>query len=196
MSLSHTLTQTHRHYAATVNVIEIEEARSHKWPLVSDCGIAWIPGPAHETDALPLCPSCEAAQRRAIPLRFRRPTQPTYVYRHFDADGRLIYVGCTVSPPQRLEQHRQNSWWFDQVARTRMIVFPNRDYALEMERQAIAQENPRWNVRGRDRSLWTADDYRDAHFAMVRKGAAPSRINKLRSEALRRHSIDLAEEAS
>lgn len=195
--LTHVLTQTHRHYRSDMhNLISISEARDRQWPLIADCGTVWIPGQEWQTDDLPLCQRCKSAQGRPLATRGPRHGRPTYVYRCYDADDRLIYVGCTVSPVQRMDQHRQTSWWHEQVARTRFIVFPNRDYALSMERQAIADENPRWNVRGRDRALWTADDYRDAHFAMLKKGAAETRVHKLRLEALRRFNLDLLEETA
>lgn len=74
---------------------------------------------------------------------------PHYVYRCFDASGRLIYVGCTVNPVARLRAHRRHAWWGSQIASTRLIVFPNRRYARAMEWTAIVHERPRWNVKSR-----------------------------------------------
>lgn len=194
MSLIRTFQQTHRHYRDDVhNVIDIDGARAFGYPLIAECGRVWIPAPADETRDLPLCLDCEAANAPRVDLR---ATRPHYLYRCYDAAGRLIYVGCSVSPVQRMDQHKASSWWFDQVEKFRYTVFPGRDKAIDMERAAIATENPRWNIQGRDRALWSADDYRDFHFALTTKGASEKRIEKLRLEAFRRHNVDLANEVS
>ncbi|WP_202033167.1 DUF3039 domain-containing protein [Nocardioides sp. WS12] len=194
MSLTHVLTQTHRHYAANCNVIGTDDARKNKHPLVADCGTVWIPGAARDTKSLPMCPECEVAYAR----RLMRPSdlRPHFVYRCFDGDDRLIYVGCSASPRQRMDQHRGSSWWFNQVERTRYVVFNDKDYALGKEREAIATENPRWNLKGRDRALWTAADYEDIHFAMIQNGASDKRLQKHADEARRRYSLDLLGEVS
>lgn len=190
MTLTHTITQTHRHYRDGDNAISVDEAREHKFPLFAECGTVWIPGSASETANLPMCPQCSARDRQGVTNGVVRPH---YVYRCFDAEDRLIYVGVSFSPLRRMEQHSKTSWWFDQMARTTFRVFQNREYAHMKERQAIAEENPRWNIRGRDRGLWTTDDYRDAHYALTVREADEKRLEKLRLEALRRFGVDLAE---
>lgn len=191
MSLTWTFKQTHRHYRDQVqNLVDTDEARERGLTLIADCGKAWIPGFASETDDLPMCPDCVTADRR----RSNGSDRPHYVYRCWDGNGRLIYVGVSVAPLQRMDQHKTNSWWFDQTARVTYRVFPTREYAMARERQAIAEENPRWNVRGRDREAWSADDYRDAHHSMTVRGAKVDRIHKLRLEAVRRWNVDLVQE--
>lgn len=115
---------------------------------------------------------------------------PHYVYRCFDATGRLIYVGCTWNPTQRITQHRRGAWWGHQIVTTRVTVFPDPIYALERERQAIAEEQPRWNLKGRwqHRALWTADDYRDHYLTIVMSGNATTSYNVARLERVRRES--------
>jgi len=195
MSIVRTFRQTHRHYRDEVNnVIDVDGARAFGYPLVADCGRVWIPGEAEETKDLPICPDCEAAN---APREFvSREDRPHYVYRCYDGNDRLIYVGCSGMPKNRMDQHKASSWWFQQVERIRYTVFPGRTYALAMELKAIAEENPRWNIKGRDRSLWTADDYRDHHFALNVTGASEKRLNKLRVEALRRYNLELGEESA
>lgn len=98
--------------------------------------------------------------------------RPHYVYRCFDAEGRLLYVGCTVNPKDRIAQHRDTAWWGDRIASARMTVFPHRDYALAKEREAIFAERPVCNVKGRwhrhdPREDWTLDDYLTLRSAVV-----------------------------
>jgi hypothetical protein len=71
----------------------------------------------------------------------------TELYRHFSVSGELLYVGianCTVS---RLKGHQRGSSWADQITRIEIERFPDREAAMEAERLAILNENPRYNVK-------------------------------------------------
>lgn len=74
-----------------------------------------------------------------------------YVYRLWDADDRLIYVGMTTqqSPQRRIGQHLATRWWASQVVRFDFESHATREAALAAEAKAIRTENPRWNVEGR-----------------------------------------------
>lgn len=111
-------------------------------------------------------------RRRALPRPQDRDI-PHFVYRCYDRDGRLLYVGCTNNPVYRLQSHAANSWWGSKIHSTRLIVFPNRDKALSVERLAIWSEMPRCNIKGRwwigdDRADWSAQDYLDLDHAVRR----------------------------
>jgi len=86
-----------------------------------------------------------------------------YVYRLFDADARLIYIGCTYNVESRLKSHRHVMWWAPQIARIKITVHPTKAAAHEVERAAITAEKPRWNVNGKwaARSTFTVQDYAD-----------------------------------
>jgi hypothetical protein len=43
----------------------------------------------------------------------------TSLYRHFDADGVLLYVGVSLWAVSRLTQHRHGSRWFHKIANVR-----------------------------------------------------------------------------
>lgn len=161
-----------------------DEAIKYGLTVMARCGLRFVPKTTN-VSGFDDCPECHA------PGPLRTEGQPHWVYRHYDASDRLIYVGCSGAPKTRNEQHRATTWWFDQVARSRYTVYPNREYALEMERQAIAAENPKWNIRHRDRALWDADDYRDFYFLISQNGANTRRMDKVRDEAQRRYGIDL-----
>lgn len=194
MSLTRTFTQTHRHYPDDSNMIDVDAARAFGYPLMGMCGKPWIPGEPHETDALPMCPSCELAYQRSI----GRDDRATYVYRCFDELGTLIYVGCSVSPRNRMETHRSTTWWWPQVATIRYVVFPSREYALAKEREAITEEGPRFNIKGRwaGRALWSENDYRDYHLALSMTKAGSTKtadhIASVEREALARYGVELA----
>lgn len=69
----------------------------------------------------------------------------TALYRHFDAQDVLLYVGISLSAVHRLEQHRHRSGWFGQIKRVDVEWHPSREAALDAEALAIALEIPLWN---------------------------------------------------
>lgn len=73
-------------------------------------------------------------------------TDTTSLYRHFAADGSLLYVGISLSWPQRTRSHARHARWFEEVARVEIEHFPTREAALGAEREAIKSEKPRFNV--------------------------------------------------
>lgn len=92
-----------------------------------------------------------------------------YVYRAFDQDNRLVYVGCSKNLFDRLIHHRNNSWWSPQVSRVTARVYPDKLSGRRAEQEAIATEMPRWNVQGRwaTRHTWSPSDYADYERAYV-----------------------------
>lgn len=72
----------------------------------------------------------------------------TALYRHFDAAGRLLYVGVSLNAINRLSQHRDNAHWFNDIARVTIKWLPTRSSALAAEAVAIATERPMHNIAG------------------------------------------------
>lgn len=101
---------------------------------------------------------------------------PTVLYRLFDADDRLLYIGITCNTAQRWESHRGSKPWWHLVARKELTAYPDRSAALTAERAAIRAEAPLHNITGNPRS-----DRLDVH--LVLKG---ERAEKLRALAKRR----------
>ncbi|WP_152203598.1 GIY-YIG nuclease family protein [Georgenia thermotolerans] len=70
-----------------------------------------------------------------------------YVYRFYDADGALLYIGCTVDPRMRWKEHKSfRREMTDRVAKVRMQGPYNYDTARAIEKQAIKDEHPTENV--------------------------------------------------
>lgn len=68
------------------------------------------------------------------------------VYRFYDADDRLLYVGMTWNLPNRIAQHRRTEWFKKERVRTEVVrVGPERE-ARRLEREAIRTESPKYNV--------------------------------------------------
>ncbi len=83
---------------------------------------------------------------------FARPSvdgpRPTVLYRHFDGDGQLLYVGISSNPFRRALDHKIRSTWMKRAAFTTYEWFGDRESALAAERIAIAEENPAHNKQG------------------------------------------------
>jgi predicted GIY-YIG superfamily endonuclease len=71
----------------------------------------------------------------------------TSLYRHFDKDGTLLYVGVSLSHFARLQQHKSASMWFDKIANVTIEQFETRAEALRAETKAIINEKPLHNIR-------------------------------------------------
>lgn len=72
--------------------------------------------------------------------------QRTALYRHFDADGRLLYVGISLSAIHRLSQHMAASSWADEIVSVTIVRFETREEAHAAEREAIRAEAPVHNL--------------------------------------------------
>jgi len=68
------------------------------------------------------------------------------LYRHFDKDNNLLYVGVSLNALNRLAQHKQHAHWFNQINRVEIESFETRKEALEAEREAIYSEKPKHNL--------------------------------------------------
>ena len=73
---------------------------------------------------------------------------PSCLYRYFDAEGRLLYVGIAKDPDKRRREHANRSPWYPLAATRTLEWFDDRDAALRGERHAIRDESPLYNVVG------------------------------------------------
>ena len=72
-------------------------------------------------------------------------TRPAAVYRHFDAEGELLYIGRSHNPVARLDAHMARSPWAKQITSVTLDWFDSDDEAKAAEREAIAAECPPCN---------------------------------------------------
>lgn len=76
-------------------------------------------------------------------------TIPGWVYRAYDANGRLLYVGSTVNVGDRLRYHEGRAPWWLHLSAVTTESFEDIRVARQAELAAINSEHPRWNVVGR-----------------------------------------------
>ena len=71
----------------------------------------------------------------------------TELYRHFNAEGELLYVGISLNTVARLVAHQNSSEWFGDIASITIEKVENRDAAETAEIAAIKAEAPKSNCR-------------------------------------------------
>ena len=67
------------------------------------------------------------------------------LYRLYDAEGALLYIGVTDAPAERMVRHAKTQPWWHTVARKTMVWYPARADADEAETEAIQSEHPKYN---------------------------------------------------
>lgn len=91
------------------------------------------------------------------------------LYRYYNKDDELLYVGVTADNTKRESQHRRDSFWFGEIAFARYEYFDTREEVLEAEAKAIASEQPKHNVKGthRDTSTIRIDFHPKLHLVQL-----------------------------
>ncbi|MEU8197435.1 hypothetical protein AB0C10_26965 [Microbispora amethystogenes] len=87
---------------------------------------------------------------KAAELRATPPTVTTALYRYYDAQDRLLYVGITDNLIGRTMDHVQRSSWSEFATRATIERYPTRKEADEAERAAITAERPLFNAQYQD----------------------------------------------
>jgi predicted GIY-YIG superfamily endonuclease/DNA-binding XRE family transcriptional regulator len=94
-----------------------------------------------------------------------------WVYRCYDADGQLLYIGCTSNVAARFNGHRSADSPASRTLMQRMTrysaeVYPDRAAGLAAEREAIIAEKPLLNAHfNRQHDTWLGGPV----VAMIRK---------------------------
>jgi hypothetical protein len=98
----------------------------------------------------------------------------TTLYRHYDKNGVLLYVGISLCQAMRLNQHSYDAEWFADIANVTLEHFPTRQEAEQAEIKAIQSEKPLHN------KAYSLKDAEDWFIQQIRlKGFfAPSLVKK------------------
>ncbi len=70
---------------------------------------------------------------------------PHVLYRFFNRDGALLYLGCTVTPFRRLHTHMQGQPWRLDITRVELEWHPDWLTGRRAEMAAIMVEAPKYN---------------------------------------------------
>jgi excinuclease UvrABC nuclease subunit len=68
------------------------------------------------------------------------------LYRFYDAEGSLLYVGITKFFEPRLKQHYKNAEWFFDTTHVRLEHYQTRQEVELAETRAIKTERPKYNI--------------------------------------------------
>lgn len=95
----------------------------------------------------------------------RAKNQKTFLYRHYDVDRLLLYIGISSSSTGRTSNHLRSATWSERIAIIRVEPFNSRRTAAQEENAAIQKEKPLYNnVRRVNVSAFKA-------YALVKKNA-------------------------
>lgn len=102
------------------------------------------------------------------------------LYRHWDGDDRLLYVGVTRNFNTRQHAHSVASRWMEFKVRTTHEQYPSRATVEAAEAAAVRDEQPLFNVAGNDdpdahqrlRAYLAERNRMDLFTAMITPGAA------------------------
>jgi hypothetical protein len=116
-------------------------------PPIAPCPPPWRSGDVAVTapPPPPPPPAPASAESWQPSIRAEPPQGPTHLYRYFASDGRLLYVGISVSAFLRHKQHRAQSHWFPQAGNMTWETFETRRAAIAAEAAAIRAERPIYN---------------------------------------------------
>lgn len=114
------------------------------------------------------------------------------LYRHYDQDGTLLYVGITSNVKRRMEGHRRSATWIERIDHIETEVFPTRRDALAAERQAINSEGPLFNKKI-GRRLGIGSPSADAEQSRVITFSVTRPQQEFLVAGMRRYGIGLSE---
>jgi len=112
--------------------------------------------PARPDGLSPYCKECRARmraedrRRRTVAFKASGLSRYAYVYRLYDARGRLLYIGKTFNVGIRLLwgpcAHAGTKEWWPEVAYANVSVYLSDADALAAEAHAIRRERPSMNI--------------------------------------------------
>lgn len=70
-----------------------------------------------------------------------------YIYRAYDANCRLLYIGQTIQPEQRIRNHARQSHWFPEAIEWEFEEVDGWWAMQDAEKAAIKSERPLYNVQ-------------------------------------------------
>lgn len=82
-----------------------------------------------------------------VPKEAAETPRRAAVYRLWDAEGNLLYIGSAYDPEHRCKSHRKKSWWPEVDHRTEEW-FDHRGTAYREELKAIGVEKSKYNQMG------------------------------------------------
>lgn len=126
--------------------------RPHRRTVWTPEGLRTVTGSSPAPSVEPSAPNDELAELliKAAELRASPPSVTTALYRYYDTEDRLLYVGITDNLIVRTLDHVQGSSWAEFATRATIERHPTRKEAEDAERAAIKAERPLFNSQHQD----------------------------------------------
>lgn len=67
------------------------------------------------------------------------------LYRQYDSDDNLLYIGISLTVFERISQHKVQSEWFHRICKITLERFKSREQLCKAEKAAIRKEKPLFN---------------------------------------------------
>ncbi len=122
-------------------------------------------------------------------IEMKLDQERTYVYRLWDKDKKLLYVGVSNNWAHRINQHKQQKQWSCEISSVTVQEFSSRSEAIDAESDAIKLENPKYNIAGRVSTLpdpvlvvdktSRLDESYSVHQASIMIGVSDRRVRQL-----------------
>lgn len=87
-----------------------------------------------------------AATRLEQSINGTETRSPCSLYRVYDANGQLLYVGITETGVSRFDSHRLHAKWWHQASRIELDHYPDRTIARSVEQACIDTWKPPYNL--------------------------------------------------
>ena len=68
------------------------------------------------------------------------------LYRYYDKDVNLLYVGMSSNALRRVKEHQKDKEWYWDIVKITIENFDMHHELVEAEKEAIAKEQPRYNI--------------------------------------------------
>lgn len=75
------------------------------------------------------------------------------LYRHYDAEDNLLYIGVSSRISTRIKEHSKHSSWWNDIVKITLEHFQTREEVLKAERKAIINEFPKYNIKHANKSI-------------------------------------------
>ncbi|MFE1767221.1 hypothetical protein ACFW81_23760 [Streptomyces angustmyceticus] len=103
--------------------------------------------------------------------------KPTALYRLYDSNGVLLYLGISRFPKARLREHENNQPWWHLVARNTVEWHKDRTAARDTEIRATKQEKPLYDKEWRHSQHDPEGGYDDTADRHMVRETLTARIN-------------------
>lgn len=101
-----------------------------------------------------------------------------YLYRHYNKEGALLYVGISLNAINRLGQHKDHAHWFDLISKVEIESFSSRCEVRKAEIVAINKENPLYNLQ-RPSLKEEKTTYQDAKDVLIKRIVSFNAVYKI-----------------